>query len=463
MRRSILISSAILGLVATASGDTYVVNPEGTGDFPTIQAAVTAAVDGDTIELTVGTFYGPENRNVNYQGKAITIRSQTGDPNGCIIDCQGVTRGFDFSLGEGSGSILEGVTVTQGAQGPGGAVRCWGGASPTIRDCFFTHCTASMIGGAVCFASYGTPTLTNCTFIANSTTFGGAVICWVDTEPTITGCTFIGNSAWFGAAIECADRAHVTVEGCTFWGNDAERGGAVMCEEDSEVTIRNCTFHENVAYEGGAAVACEVNGHVFLENAVLAFSTSGEAILCSSSSSATLTCCDVFGNAGGDWVGHIADQYGINGNISEDPLFCDPEEGNFSLQIDSPCAPFSPPNPECDLIGAWPVGCDPQGIEGEMVAPGMFLEAGAPNPFSGETHIRCRVPSAATRTSASLRVFDGGGRRVRTLTEDVTAATAAVFLWDGTDDSGAGVPGGVYFIRLVSGSEVLTGRVVLVR
>lgn len=70
-----------------------------------------------------------------------------------------------------------------------------------------------------------------------------------------------------------------------------------------------------------------------------------------------LTCCDIYGNEGGDWTGLIAAQYGINGNISEDPLFCDPESGDLRLQENSPCTPFTPPNPDCDLIGAWPVGC----------------------------------------------------------------------------------------------------------
>jgi hypothetical protein len=76
-----------------------------------------------------------------------------------------------------------------------------------------------------------------------------------------------------------------------------------------------------------------------------------------------LGCCDIFGNAGGDWIDCIADQLGQGGNISEDPLFCDPEVGDFTLRGDSPCAPFSPPNPECDRIGAWPIGCGPTAIE----------------------------------------------------------------------------------------------------
>jgi hypothetical protein len=95
-----------------------------------------------------------------------------------------------------------------------------------------------------------------------------------------------------------------------------------------------------------------------LENTVIAFATAGGSIFCiPGDSDPILTCCDIYGNTGGDWTDCIEDQQGINGNISEDPLFCDPGNEDFTLQECSPCAPFSPPNPECDLIGAWPVGC----------------------------------------------------------------------------------------------------------
>ena len=70
---------------------------------------------------------------------------------------------------------------------------------------------------------------------------------------------------------------------------------------------------------------------------------------------ATLTCCDIYGNAGGDWVGCIADQYGINGNISEDPLFCDLPGGDLHLNENSPCA--APQQPTCGQIGALGIGC----------------------------------------------------------------------------------------------------------
>ena len=90
-----------------------------------------------------------------------------------------------------------------------------------------------------------------------------------------------------------------------------------------------------------------------MNNTVVAFGTAGEGVV----GNVTATCCDIYGNAGGDWVGTIAGQLGQDGNICEDPLFCDPENGDFTLHCTSPCAPFTPPNTECDLIGAWPIGC----------------------------------------------------------------------------------------------------------
>ncbi|MCK4305987.1 MAG: hypothetical protein KAY24_17240, partial [Candidatus Eisenbacteria sp.] len=72
-----------------AVAETYTVQPDGAGDYPTIQAAIDAVVDGDVIELTDGNFYGDGNRDLDYLGKAITVRSQSGIQLGSIIDCEG--------------------------------------------------------------------------------------------------------------------------------------------------------------------------------------------------------------------------------------------------------------------------------------------------------------------------------------------------------------------------------------
>lgn len=76
---------------------------------------------------------------------------------------------------------------------------------------------------------------------------------------------------------------------------------------------------------------------------------------------ATLRCCDLHNNAGGDWVGCIAAQLGVDGNLAADPQFCDPGSGDFRIAAASPCAPAQ--SGACGLIGALdPAQCVPNAV-----------------------------------------------------------------------------------------------------
>jgi predicted outer membrane repeat protein len=57
---------------------TWRVNPEGTGDAPTIQAAIDSALDHDTVMLAPGVYAGEGNRDIHFQAKSIVVRSQAG-------------------------------------------------------------------------------------------------------------------------------------------------------------------------------------------------------------------------------------------------------------------------------------------------------------------------------------------------------------------------------------------------
>ena len=56
------------------------------------------AADGDTVLVAPGTYL----ENLDFRGKAITVRSQAGNPVQCIIDCEGshedMHRGFHFHI-----------------------------------------------------------------------------------------------------------------------------------------------------------------------------------------------------------------------------------------------------------------------------------------------------------------------------------------------------------------------------
>ena len=66
-----------------------------------------------------------------------------------------------------------------------------------------------------------------------------------------------------------------------------------------------------------------------------------------------VTCNDSWGNLGSDY--YFDDVGDTTGNISQDPLFCSPDEHDYSIASESPCAPEH--SGGCGLIGALDVGC----------------------------------------------------------------------------------------------------------
>jgi hypothetical protein len=142
---------AMLAAVLPAVATTYCVNPEGTGAFATIQEAVNASVDGDSILLADGIYRDIHYQGILYWGKAITIRSESGDPERCIIDAEGRSgSGFLFCFDETPGSVLEYVSVINGYSwtGMGGGILI-DNASPTIRGCILRDNLATIGGGDV--------------------------------------------------------------------------------------------------------------------------------------------------------------------------------------------------------------------------------------------------------------------------------------------------------------------------
>ena len=177
MRNSMILAFVAIVLTAPAWGETYVVRPDGGGDFPTIQAAIYAAEDGDVIELTDGVFRGDGNRDIWWFDKDIIVHSQSYDPSACTIDSEGSPAESHFGIYLDNVSpegVLEGVTITGGYGAVGGGIIV-SAASPTIVRCVLWRNEATIGGGMVCHpASY--PTLIECTF-AENTGNSGAALC----------------------------------------------------------------------------------------------------------------------------------------------------------------------------------------------------------------------------------------------------------------------------------------------
>jgi predicted outer membrane repeat protein len=215
-------------------------------------------------------------------------------------------------------------------------------------------------GGMLC--ERASPRIKDCVFSGNAAEIGGGVFCDKGSSPRFNDCIFSGNWAYtYGGAIFCDSRYEPALVRCAFLLNCADaQGGAVCTGWSSRIAVSNCTFYANAAQHGGAIHQGE-EASVSMENTIIAFGNRGGAWSChSSSSDIIIRCSDIYENAGGDWVWWIADMDTVYGNLCEDPLFCDPENGDFRLQTCSPCVPgHHPRGHDCGgLIGARGVGCD---------------------------------------------------------------------------------------------------------
>ena len=84
----------------------------------------------------------------------------------------------------------------------------------------------------------------------------------------------------------------------------------------------------------------------------------------------------------------------------------------------------------------------------------------APNPFSGSTEIRFSVPGVQP---VLVRVFSADGRLVKELLDRMLTPGIHSIKWDGTDQAGRNVAGGVYFFRVSTPRAAATVKMVLLR
>ncbi len=208
--------------------------------FNTIQSAIDAAVDYDIVLVADDTYTGDGNRDLDFYGKAITVKSENG-PENCIIDCNGTEeqyhRGFFFHSGEDVNSVVQGFTITNGCASSfpyisGGGIYCSWDSGPTIRNCIITGNLAEADGGGIFCGWNSSPVIASCTITGNSTEWdsGGGIYC--GGSPIITNCTVAGNSAKYGGGgIYCGWDSSPTITNCIIWNN----AGASQIDGDPNV------------------------------------------------------------------------------------------------------------------------------------------------------------------------------------------------------------------------------------
>lgn len=273
-------------------------------EYTAIQDAIDDAFDGETIMVKDGVFTGERNRNLDFKGKAITLKSENGFEH-CIIDCESKGRGFIFKSGEQNTSQLIGFTIVRGnpfnyetnQPGNGGGIYVGPGCSPKFLDIKVFGCNGDISlnkpsiesgGGLYVSGQNANPTFEFCSFAVNgraTTTInndetpfripkGGGIYFGEGASPTLDSCRILSNTAEFGGGM-FSHQANPTLTNCQIsnnyanadWYNDGlghvglhGSGGGVYAVNWSSVRLEGCAIHSNNSTREG--------GGLFLNGAI---------------------------------------------------------------------------------------------------------------------------------------------------------------------------------------------------
>lgn len=368
--------------------------------YPTIQAAIDAAADGDTVVVGPGTYH----ERIDFKHKNIVVQSSD-DAAATIIDgdAGGVVVKMDADPGETP--TLRGFTVRNGASTPAGTgdggidtsggpaliennvvtanTFCDGGgieaafSAATIRNNTITNnrqvgCSGGSGGGGVSIRGAGTVQLVGNVIDGNQHgSWGGAVSLFAAGSARLERNLVRNNTAGSGGgALWIVNNSPITARNNLFAGNSAPRGGAIDVSVPSGSTgadIANNTFVANSGATGSAILTEGFAQSSAIYNNLITGAGPGGVIACDgtySPSGPQISTNDVVATSGTRFAGVCA---GLASNLDAAPTFVNAAAGDYHLApgsagIDAG-APVAAGAPADDIDGdARPIDGDGDGV-----------------------------------------------------------------------------------------------------
>jgi PKD repeat protein len=306
------------------------------GDQPTIQAAIDASADTDTVLVAPGTYY----ENIGYHGKDIVVSSHflfDQDPKyilSTVINGSAPSHADTASCvrivdGQGPSTVLQGFTLTEGTgtvwtdpQGHGvyreGGGVLTEGSTPIIQynliidNVAIDRTDLTSAGGGGIRSGAGQVSILNNVIMDNQGRYGGGIV--LNYTPAIIRNNVIarntGGEDFGGAGIWKYGGASATVENNTIVGNiSASYGGGVYCG-GSTIMARNNLIRSNAAPSGA-----QISGEVYATYCNVQSGWSGSGNI-----DGYVAFCEPF-------YFPLAGSPGIDGG-DPDPAFNDPEDPN---------------------------------------------------------------------------------------------------------------------------------------
>lgn len=237
------VASAIVALTLFVKPSVLGANLRVPSEYGTIQAAADVAEDGDVIVVAPGTYTGPGNRDVDFKGKAVTVRgTDPNDPNvvaATIVDCNKLGRGF--YLNGCAGATIQGLTITNGLARNGAGIYIED-SQVTVSKCNITN-NSTTAGLPVTDPNGGD---------------GGGIYCH-DSSLVVSDCNVAGNVTGDGNQQNSHDPSDIPA---IAYGARAGDGAGIFCSGDSFLEIMNSSIGENICGSGGAGGEVDGSGGV---------------------------------------------------------------------------------------------------------------------------------------------------------------------------------------------------------
>jgi len=370
---------------------------DGSGDAPTVQAGIDQGSSGDTVLVHPGTYF----EAINFRGKNLVLKSTNG-PTQSTLDASGIgARVVTFPSGEQRTAVISGFTLTGGTGGvvvvnseasivdniitgnsagqDGGGIWCDATSLQrvVISGNTVTNNFAPKLGGGIGFFQSVIPELVGNHIQGNEARDGdgggiyyaifhdGAVIRNNIVEDNIAGDhgggLYIGDVRTISSTdvevswnVVVANRA----KGRALTGNSG--GGLWLWQTNAWVhhntIVGNIGEGPNNNYGGGIVIQ---HGSPLVEQNIIAFTVMGGGIWCGGDPSPTIRDNFAWQNSGGDGVGQCVTWWQSDGNVVDNPYFCDLLGGDLTVASNSGVMTH-PAGP----LGAFPIpGCGPVAVQ----------------------------------------------------------------------------------------------------